>query len=282
LAEQGEYQTALDFFTHLNLDEVDDPIDRAWLSTHGARFLLERGHKHESLEAALVASTIGAFFTDDPTALTISAAAFTCAFSAAGLGSEHFESMLRANDVAPLWWRGQQRAWALSAHFAQEFEEWAGKGSTPHSKEATAWQQLRSIVLTSGVAGDHQAWRSATAELARFELMMRSSSFGGDDYATVLRDLRLAGDEDAVGLAVKKLGDDGPCHAVTIAGHRLDFLKSTRTSLASDIKLITSGADLISDSDAERHAGVGPRSAGGAAPYSSPHCISPMDMPLHR
>jgi len=61
LAEQGEYQTALNFFTHLKLDEVDDPIDRAWLSTHGARFLLERGHKQESLEAALEASTIGAF-----------------------------------------------------------------------------------------------------------------------------------------------------------------------------------------------------------------------------
>jgi hypothetical protein len=165
--------------------------------------------------------------------------------------------MLRANDVAPLWWRGQQRAWALSAHFAREFEEWAGKGRTRHSKEATAWQQLRSIVLTRGVAGDHRAWRSATAELARFELMMKSSSFGDDDYAIVLRDLRLAGDDDAVGLAVKKLGDDGPCHAVTIAGHRLDFLKSTRTSLASDIRLIISGADQISDSDAERHAAWG-------------------------
>ena len=85
LAEQGEYQTGLDFFTHLDLDEINDPIDRAWLTTHGARCLLERGHKVECLEAALGASAIGAFYTDDATALTISAAAFTCAFSAADL-----------------------------------------------------------------------------------------------------------------------------------------------------------------------------------------------------
>jgi hypothetical protein len=254
LAEQGEYQTALDFFTQFELHEVDDPIDRAWLTMHSARCLLERGQKQESLEAALEAATIGAFFTDDPTALTISAAGFTCAFSATDLAPEHFEPMMRANDVAPLWWRSQQRAWALSAQFSQEFEEWAGKGRTRYPEETTAWQQFRSIVLTSGVAGDHQAWKSATAQLARFELMMKSSRFRDDDYATALRDLRLAGDEKAVGLAVKKLEDDGPCHAVAIAGHHLDFLKSTRTSLASDIQLVTIGADLLSDSDAERHA----------------------------
>jgi len=254
LAEQGEYQTALDFFAHLQLDEIDDPIDRAWLSTHGAWYLLERGHQQESLEAALDASTIGAFATHDPTALTISAAAFTGAFSATDMAPEHFEPMMRANDVAPLWWRNQQRAWALSAQFNQECEEWADKGRGRYPEETTAWQQLRSIVLTSGVAGDHRAWKSATAQLARFELMMKSSQFRDDDYATALRDLRLAGDEKAVGLAVRKLGDDGPCHAVAIAGHHLDNLKSTRTSLASDIKLVTAGADFLSDSDAERHA----------------------------
>jgi hypothetical protein len=237
----------------LKLDEVDDPTDRAWLSTHGARCLLEHGHKQESLDLALEASTIGAFFTDDPTALLISAAAFTCGFSATDLAPQYFEPMLRANDLAPSWWRSQQRAWALSAHFDQEFEVWAGKRHSMHSKETTAWQQLRSIVLTSGVAGDHQAWRSATAQLAYFELM-KSSRFGDDEYATALRNLRLAGDENAVGLAVRKLRDDGPCHAVAIAGHHLDFLKSTRTSLASDIRLVTTGADLLSDSDAERHA----------------------------
>ena len=75
------------------------------------------------------------------------------------------------------------------------------------------------------VAGDHQAWRSATAQLARFELMMKSRRFRDDDYAIAIRDLRLAGDDDGVGLAVKKLGDDGPCHAVAIAGHPPRFLE---------------------------------------------------------
>jgi hypothetical protein len=254
LAEQGEYQAGLDLFTHLDVDEINDPIDRAWLTTHGARCLLERGHKVVSLEAALGASAIGAFYTDDATALTISAAAFTCAFSAADLESKHFEPMMRANDVAPLWWRNQQRAWGLSTEFDQEFEEWAGKDSTGYPKETMAWQHLRSIVLTSGAAGDHQAWRSAAAQLARFELMMKSSQFQDEHYATALRDLRLSGDEKAVILAVKKLGEDGPSHAVAVAGQQLDFLKSTRTSLASDIDLVTAGADLLSDSDADRHA----------------------------
>jgi hypothetical protein len=253
LAEQGEYQAGSNFFMHLDLNEINDPVDRAWLSVHGARCLLERGHKQESLQAALEASVIGAVLTEDAPALTISAAAFSCAFSAADL-SEHFESMIRANDVAPLWWRHQQRAWALSAQFNQEFEEWAGKDHARYPEETTAWQHLRSIVLTSGAAGDHQAWRTATAQLARFELMMKSSQFRDNDYGTALRDLRLAGDDKAVGLAVKRLGEDGPSNAVAIAGHQLDFFKSTRTSLASDLKLITAGADLLSDSDADRHA----------------------------
>jgi hypothetical protein len=254
LAEHGEYQTGLDFFAHLELDEINEPIDRAWLTTHGARCLFELGQTDESLEAALEASAIGAFYPDDATALTISAAASSCAFSATHLEGKHFEPMIRANDVAPVWWRNQQRAWGLSTQFDQEFELWAGKGSTGYPKETIAWQYLRSIVFTSGAAGDHQAWRSATAELARFALMMKSSQFRDEAYATALRNLRLSGDEKAVGPAVKKLGEGGPCHAVAIAGQQLDFLKSTRTSLASDIMLVTAGADLLFDSDADRHA----------------------------
>lgn len=252
LAERGDHPGALAALAAADVDMLDSPLDRAWLLSHQARSLLELGRLEESKTVALEVAAVAELHPADPTALTLKAAALNCVVTVAD--RERVVDMIRANDSAPAWWRGQQRAWALSSYLKDEFERWAGGGKVQHSEEAEAWQHLRSLMLTSGLAADLSAWRTATSQLCQFVLMMKNWTPTTSDCAVLLSDLCRAGDSRVLRLAATKLADDGPCDALTIACADLDLGRSAWTSRDAAIELASLGSDLMVDADAERHA----------------------------
>ena len=255
LVERGQVRTALEPLKHVDLDRLDDPVDRAWIEVHRARCYRELGDFAGTEALALSASAVGVLFPDDPTAVALRSSALHLLDHPGRWGNpDHFEAMIRADDTAPRWWRGEQRSWALSGFLDDRFHDWADRPGKAHKHERGAWRRLRSLVLIAGVLGDQRAWRNATNQLAQFELMTTDlDSLDVDHVATVLRDLRLSGSTDELKLAVDKLEADGPCGAVTQACAEVGLAQSTSGTFAADVQLLISGADLVAPADADRH-----------------------------
>jgi hypothetical protein len=252
LAEQGDYREALDRLDAVALDDLTDPLDRAWIETHRARCLLELGDAEHCRETALRAAAVAAFHPDDPTALALQAASLNLVFTVAD--RERAVDMIRANDSVPIWWRAQQRAWALSGQFKITFDIWAGAQDGDAATEREGWWYLRSLALLAGLAGDHTAWRTAASQLAQLGLITSHATVTADDYAATLRALRLSGDTKSLKLVVDKIQMDGPLEALTAACTDLDLSRSTWTSREADLELAQAAAEFMTDETAERHA----------------------------
>lgn len=108
LIERGQAAEAEQLASAIELVAFDDPVDQAWLRAHHARALLEVGRVDCALPLALKASAVGVLFPGDPTALAIRAAALALVLDCDWTHDQGAQ-MVRSNDTAPAWWRGEQR-----------------------------------------------------------------------------------------------------------------------------------------------------------------------------
>lgn len=250
---RGQAAEAEQLASAIELVAFDDPVDQAWLRAHHARALLEVGRVDCALPLALKASAVGVLFPGDPTALAIRAAALALVLDCDWTHDQGAQ-MVRSNDTAPAWWRGEQRGWALSAVLHDRFNNWANPDEDPQGKEQGAWRRLRSLTLATGAAADHRAWIAATTHLASFSATLKERALSSQDFAEILKDLRVAGALPELKRALHKLKDSGPLEAIAAAAVDIDLMKSSRTSFRCDVQLIHGSADLLDAAAAARHA----------------------------
>ena len=253
LIERGQAAEAEQLASAIELVAFDDPVDQAWLRAHHARALLEVGRVDCALPLALKASAVGVLFPGDPTALAIRAAALALVLDCDWTHDQGAQ-MVRSNDTAPAWWRGEQRGWALSAVLHDRFNNWANPDEDPQGKEQGARRRLRSLTLATGAAADHRAWIAATTHLASFSATLKERALSSQDFAEILKDLRVAGALPELKRALHKLKDSGPLEAIAAAAVDIDLMKSSRTSFRCDVQLIHGSADLLDAAAAARHA----------------------------
>lgn len=253
LIERGEAAAAEHLASAIDLATFDDPVDQAWLTAHHARALLEVGRVDRALSLALEASAAGVLFPEDPTAVAIRAGALSLVFECDWTHDQGAQ-LVRSNDTAPAWWRGEQRGWALSAVVHDRFSNWAIPNADPRGKEQGAWRRLRSLALSTGAAADHRAWIAATTHLASFSATLKERALSSEDFAEILHDFRVAGALPELKLALQKLVDSGPLEAVAAAAHDIHLMKSSRTSFRCDVHLVRAAADLLDAAAAVRHA----------------------------
>lgn len=252
LLERGQVDAALSLVESVDLS-VLDAVDRSWMQVHHARCLIESERLDEARLIALDAAAVGVIFPSDATAAALRAAALALVDECDWPQSD--ASMIRATDSAPVWWRGEQRGWALSSVLNAQFRAWATTTSSDQDADddESAWRRLRSLTLTAGATGDARAWRTAMSQLACFTLLRLGHGLSDNELAQVIQDLRLSGATTPLADAASKLVEDGPMSAVAIAVQQLDLARSTRTSRNADLKLLYLGADCITAEDADRH-----------------------------
>lgn len=251
-AESGDYSAVLAAIDRVECAHSDDPVDQAWVDAHKARSLLELGRSEECAELALGASAVGMLHPHDPTALVIQAACLNQVFMLNLWESKRFVEMVRANDSAPMWWRAQKRAWALSSHLSSNFHSWAGESDEQASKDWESWSNLRSVVLTTGMAADQSSWRTAARELAQQELMTSGDS-DVPRFSAAVNDLCRAGAKKVLEAAVAKLGRVGPADALRSVCSQADLSQATWTSFGAYLELLCLASDLMDDESVRRH-----------------------------
>ena len=228
-----------------------DHLDRAWMLMHQARLLVESGDERGAQEAALTAARAGRAAPTDPTAAMIAGAATDLVFNLGSWDSESLEAAIRGRDNLGAWWRAQTLVSALGRQADDAFKAWGRDKSATWGAEDIPWLRLRSAMLLAGHAADTPAWRNAASLLARRTLMTTDKH---SMAVNALNLLRLSGDDKAAVLTARRMLESGPVEALAAVVDAVDLSSSTRTSLAADVRLVGSGADLLSPVAADKHA----------------------------
>lgn len=252
LIEVGAYDDALAALTDLIHADVAAPIDAAWLHIQRARAYLELGQLPAARADADLALGARNIAPHDVTASAIAGAAQALIYSTASWEEQDLGSVIEATDTAVSWWRTQTALGGLESLTERTFRDWADDRSTHVSNSDDANNLLYVAALAAGHAGDHGAWRYFFALLAQDTLLRLSSGSPADDVAMGLTMLRQSGARDPLKQACSRVVNDGPCRAIAIAADRLDFKKSTSTTIFADLAMVTQAGDLFSLDAANR------------------------------
>ena len=252
LIEVGAYDDALAALTDVIDADIAAPIDAAWLHIQRARAYLELGQLPAARADADLALGARNIAPHDVTASAIAGAAQALIYSTASWEQQDFGSVIEATDTAVSWWRTQTALGGLESLTERTFRAWADDHSTRVSNTDDANNLLYAAALTAGHAGDHGAGRHFFALLAQDTLLRLNPGSPADDVATGLTMLRQAGAQDPLKQACSRVVNDGPCRAIATAADRLDFEKSTSTTIFADLAMVTQAGDLFSPDAATR------------------------------
>jgi hypothetical protein len=255
LIERGRIAEALT----LTGDELSrapklDPVNFAWIEVQHARCLLEIGRYKKARRVAIHVQRIQAAAAVDPTAMALAASASGILFRVSGWFPRHNGGYLSGNDTAAGWWRNQTIAGGLETFLDDGFALWATENNAVPDHFDSTWRALRTATLLSGLAGDHPAWRAEYSQLAQYTLQAYpSGQLPSEVYEGLLTDLRLAGDDDNVEKCVGKLLMAGPHDAVRQACGSVQLWQSTNTTGLSDLKLVTTAAEILEQVPADMY-----------------------------
>ena len=252
LIEVGAYDDAISALTEVIDADIAMPIDAAWLRMQRARAYLELGHLPSARADADLALGVRNVAPHDVTASSIAGAAQALIYSTASWERQDFGSVIEATDTAVSWWRVQTALGGLEALTERTFRAWSDDQSTHISNSDDANNLLYMAALAAGHAGDHGAWRHFFALLAQDTLLRLDSGSTPEDAAMGLTMLRQAGARDPLKQACRRLVNDGPCRAITVAASTLDFKTSTATTIFADLAMVTQAGDLFSGDAAHR------------------------------
>ena len=229
------------------------PVDRAWLDMHRARVLLEQGHIEDAQRIAVRLLELRTRFSADPTALTIVASATVLIFTTAPWTHQVADAITNT-DTAARWWHSQVVAWGLGNMLDDAFNVWSRQSAQSEGQDRRALEDLRSASLLSGFSADQNGWCSSYARIAKYVLPSTSRNASLELLKTLISDLRLAGADDELKAAVRRLLTDGPALVVSEAGSSVDFSASTVTTSLADITLVTESADVLDHETADQFA----------------------------
>lgn len=252
LLEEARADQAIDVLEAVLARDEAGPVDHAWLTMQHARACAEVGRLDEARDEALAVQTIRTTHPQDVTATAIAGVAAALLFNTSDWRQKNIEGVITGLDTTAAWWRTQTTAWGLSALAERTFKGWARDTRVTFAASDAVRDDLLGASLTANNAGDHDAWRNLSSLLGKDSLMRLDRHAPAEQARSGLEALRLAGDADALKLAVPRLANDGPATAVTLAaaGVRLDV--STRTTGPADLTLLESGGDLIDEDTADR------------------------------
>lgn len=232
--------------------EDAEPVDHAWLQIQHARVCAETGRVDDARAAALEVLTIGATHSADATATAIAGIAAELLFSTSDWGARNVADVITGVDTTAAWWRTETTSQGLSAVAERTFNRWARDTSIVWGGGDPANDRLLSASLMANHLGDHSQWRYLTGLLGRDALLRLDRDASADAARSGLALLRLAGDRQAVELAVRRLATDGPATAVTVALADIDLPRSTRTTGPTNLALLEHGGDLADAATADR------------------------------
>jgi hypothetical protein len=257
LVEVGQVDEALTLLeAELDRDDEDghddaEPVDYAWLRLHHARACVEVGRADDAREDAAFVQRLRITHPDDITATAIAGVAAMIVFSTSPWSGRDVGAVVQGADTAAAWWRTQAVSVALSFFADRTFEKWA-EDTTVHLGDDPANDQLLTAALTANYLGDHPTWCHLHALLGRDKLVRLDRNSDPAKARDGLDQLRLAGDEAALKLAVRRLAADGPATAITLAAASVRLDRSTRTTGPTDLALLQHGGDLLDAVTAER------------------------------
>jgi hypothetical protein len=223
-------------------------VDRAWLSVQQARASVEVGHVAEARVQAAQLQAIRSTAPNDVTASAIAGSAALLLFNSSGWDSVNIGGTVQGSDTTASWWRAQTTAGGLEAIAEREFKSWSRDTSVTVGGEDTANNQLLAASLSAGHAGDHGGWRRLMGLLGRDALMRLDRHADPGRLREGIAALRVAGDENAMKLAVRRLVADGPASSVRLAATDIDLNRLTRTTARAVLALLEHGGDVLDDS----------------------------------
>lgn len=221
-----------------------EPVDFAWLLMQRARARAEIGHLEDARTDALEVLGIRSVAPDDATATALAGAAANLLFNTSAWGRRDLEQAITGSDTAASWWRQQTTARGLGAIVERTFAAWGRDTTVTVGGSDVAQDQLFAASLLASHLGSQPGWREL-ASLTGCDMLVRLDRHAEPESAqAALNELRLAGAKKELSLATRKLAFDGPARAVTLAFADVDLTRSTRTTAAADLALLTTGGHL--------------------------------------
>lgn len=252
LLEDGLAENALTVLDAALAPDDAGPLDHAWLTVQKARACLELGRVDEARDLAAAVQTLGATDAHDVTATALAGVAAQLLFNTSGWGAGDLGAMVAGSDTVAAWWRTQSVSRGLTALAKRTFWSWSGDTTVRYSAGDTANDQLFSASITASYLGDHGTWRHLAGLLAQDGLIRLTRHCEPTRAAEALDRLRVSGNSDDMKHAVRRLADDGPAAAVTLAAARVTLDAVTRTTAPSSLILLERGGDLLEADTADR------------------------------
>lgn len=252
LLEKGLADEALTLLDAALACDDADPVDHAWLSVQKARACREVGRRDEARNLAASVQVISVTHRGDLTATALAGVAASMLFGISAWELQNLASAITGADTTAAWWRAQTTSRALTALTERTFYAWARDTTVRFAVSDVANDQLFSAALTASFLGDHEAWRHVTNLLGCDGLLRTERHADPETVSAAVETLRVSGSVDDVKHAVRRLSEDGPVRAVTLAAGQVDLDRSTRTTAASDLALLERGGDLLAVATADR------------------------------
>jgi hypothetical protein len=252
LMEDERVDQALSVLDGVLARDEADPVDHAWLMLQRARACADVGRIDEARAVALDVQEIRATHPNDLTATAIAGVAAVLLFNTAVWGGESVAEAVTGMDTTAAWWRTQTMSWGLAALAERTFKAWTRDATVTWSRGDAVNDRLLAASLTANYLGDHGAWRHATGLLGRDALLRLSRDADAETARRGLDTLRIAGDQDALKLAVRRLAANGPATAITLSAANVRLDASTRTTGPSALTLLQRGGDLLDQTTADR------------------------------
>ncbi len=252
LVEDGRADEAIELLeATLDRDEAE-PVDHAWLIVQHARACAEIGRLDEARAAAVDVQKIRMTHPDDVTATALAGVAAVLLFETSAWGDQDLEGTIKGGDTAAAWWRAQTVSHALGAMARRTFKAWARDTAMTLGGADVPNDQLVAASLIANHAGDHGGWRHLSGLLGQNTLLQLDRHADPEEARRGLTTLRLAGANDALKLAVRRLAADGPAAAVTLAAADVRLEASTRTTGPTNLALLQGGGDVLDGATADR------------------------------
>lgn len=238
------------------LDEVLDrddnsPVDHAWLTSQRARACWEVGRVDDAKLNAIEVQEVRGTHAHDLTATAIAGSAALVVFSLSNWGLDDVKKVIVGSDTPAVWWRAQRVATGSIAAIEREFRVrvrrrviWAVES------EDTANNRLFTAALLASHLGDHREWGTMTSLNAKQALLKTGRRTDPDVVSRLLTEIRLAGDDKAMDLAVRELVANGPAAAVSLAADGIDLARCTRTTCGPTLTLLRRGGDVLDETTA--------------------------------
>lgn len=255
LLEEGRADQAITRLEAALAFDDAEPVDHAWLTVQHARACAEVGRMDEAHAGALDVQKIRVTHPGDVTGTAIAGVAAVLLFNTSAWEQHNVADVVTGMDTTASWWRTQTMSWGLVALTERTFKGWARDTSVTWGGVDVVRKHLISASLTANYVADHGGWRHLSGLLGRDALMRLERDADPEIVRRGLDTLRLAGDEDALKLAVLRIAANGPASAIALAAADVDLEVSTHTTGPADLALLQYGGDLIDEATADRSMG---------------------------